>query len=99
MLRHDEARSASLVRKKIKKLNNFGEVQNEFDKNFDYVSEEGEIQWKARFHSVRQLAFFTLIFFIIFLTVGTIFLSRIRTEWTLYDNLLFSVHYHICGIR
>jgi len=61
------------------------------DMEFDRALEEREIAYSARFYSVRQSAFFSIVFMSIFLTLGTIFFLK-QSDWKVSDSILFSIY-------
>jgi len=67
------------------------EIQHNLDAHYDSAIVEREILWNARFTSVRQCAFVSLMFFFMYLLAGTLFYKK-HTEWALTDCLLFSIY-------
>ncbi|GKZ00517.1 hypothetical protein MPSEU_001004100 [Mayamaea pseudoterrestris] len=67
------------------------EICMEIDQHFDHALQEQDISYTARFNSVRQSACFSVIFMLIYLTLGTVFFVQ-QADWTIADSLLFSVY-------
>eukprot|EP00586_Coscinodiscus_wailesii_P018982 CAMPEP_0172517432 /NCGR_PEP_ID=MMETSP1066-20121228/284950_1 /TAXON_ID=671091 /ORGANISM="Coscinodiscus wailesii, Strain CCMP2513" /LENGTH=762 /DNA_ID=CAMNT_0013299429 /DNA_START=24 /DNA_END=2312 /DNA_ORIENTATION=- len=67
------------------------EIFQRLDREYERAIEDREILWNARYASVRQSAFFSLLFFAFYLIIGTMFYSKC-TDWDLKDSLLFSIY-------
>lgn len=67
------------------------EICQRLDDEYEYALEEREIGYMARYSSVRQAACFSVVFMLIFLSLGTTFFMR-YADWNLHESLLFSIY-------
>ena len=67
------------------------EICQKLDNEYERALEEREIGYNARYASVRQSAFLSVIFMVGYLALGTAFFIR-QTEWTIPSSLLFSIY-------
>jgi len=67
------------------------EICQQLDKEYEQALEEREIGYTARYNSVRQSAGFSVVFMLIYLTLGTVFFMR-QANWDVRDSLLFSIY-------
>ena len=67
------------------------DIVMQLDQHFDHALEERDISYSARYRSVRQSALFSIIFMLIFLSLGTVFFLR-QADWTVGEALLFGVY-------
>jgi hypothetical protein len=67
------------------------ETFQRLDDDFELALEEREISYTARYNSVRQSACFSVVFMVMFLTLGTVFFLH-QADWTIADSLLFSIY-------
>ena len=67
------------------------EIFQRLDDEYETALEERHIGYMARYTSVRQAACFSVVFMLIFLSLGTFFFKR-YADWTTHDSLLFSIY-------
>jgi Ion channel len=67
------------------------EICQRLDDEYEYAIEEREIGYMARYSSVRQAACFSVVFMLIFLSLGTTFFMR-YADWNFHESLLFSIY-------
>lgn len=67
------------------------EIFQRLDDEYENALEERHIGYMARYTSVRQSAFFSVVFMLVFLGLGTTFFMR-YADWTAQDSLLFSIY-------
>ena len=68
------------------------EICRRLDEEYERALEEREVVYTARYNSVRQSACFSVVFMLVYLSLGTIFFIRQEPEWTVSDSLLFSIY-------
>jgi hypothetical protein len=66
------------------------EICQRLDEEYERALEEREIGYNARYVSVRQSAFLSVFFMILYMTQGTYVFMR-QTEWSIPDSLFFSI--------
>ena len=67
------------------------EIMQRLDDEYENALEEREIGYMARYTSVRQSACLSIVFMLVFLTLGTTFFTR-YADWSVHDSLLFSIY-------
>jgi hypothetical protein len=67
------------------------QICQQLDDEYERALEEREVGYTARYNSVRQSAFFSVLFMLAYLLLGTAFFMR-QADWTVADSLLFSIY-------
>jgi Ion channel len=67
------------------------QICQQLDDEYERALEEREVGYTARYNSVRQSAFFSVLFMVAYLLLGTAFFMR-QADWTIADSLLFSIY-------
>lgn len=67
------------------------EIFQRLDDEYENALEERHIGYMARYTSVRQAACLSVVFMLIFLSLGTTFFMN-YANWTMQDSLLFSIY-------
>jgi hypothetical protein len=67
------------------------EICRRLDEEYERALEEREIGYNARFNSVRQSAGFSIAFMAVYMTLGTIFFTKVA-GWELHQALFFAIY-------
>ena len=67
------------------------EICQRLDEEYERALEEREVVYTARYNSVRQSACFSILFMLLYLSLGTMFFMR-QTDWTVSESVLFSIY-------
>ena len=67
------------------------EICRRLDEEYERALEEREIGYNARYNSVRQSAGFSIAFMVTYMTLGTIFFTRVA-GWELHQALFFAIY-------
>ena len=67
------------------------EICRRLDQEYERALEEREIGYNARYNSVRQSAGFSIAFMAIYMTLGTIFFTKVA-GWELHQALFFAIY-------
>mmetsp|Transcript_11428 Transcript_11428/g.27279 ORF Transcript_11428/g.27279 Transcript_11428/m.27279 type:complete len:879 (+) Transcript_11428:212-2848(+) len=66
------------------------EICQRLDEEYERALEEREIGYNARYASVRQSAFVSVLFLLVYMVQGTLVYMH-QTEWSIPDSLFFSI--------
>jgi hypothetical protein len=66
------------------------EIFQRLEDEYGRALEEREIGYNARYTSVRQSAFLSIFFMVVYMTQGTVVFLH-QTEWTVHESLFFSI--------
>ncbi|KAL3913374.1 MAG: hypothetical protein SGILL_006518 [Bacillariaceae sp.] len=66
------------------------EICQRLEDEYERALEEREIGYNARYTSVRQSAFLSIFFMVVYMTQGTIVFMH-QTEWSIPESLFFSI--------
>jgi hypothetical protein len=67
------------------------EICQRLDEEYERALEEREVVYTARYNSVRQSACFSILFMLLYLSLGTMFFRR-QANWTVEESILFSIY-------
>lgn len=67
------------------------EICRRLDEEYERALEEREIGYNARYNSVRQSAGFSIAFMVTYMTLGTIFFTKVA-GWELHQALFFAIY-------